>query len=98
MTSPARAGSTLLAANPTAVARKALANEVDHQRLEQTLPPPRTNRQVGEHRGERQHQPLGTRMDDLPHDAADIDVAEKERDQNDGERDDGEGAQVRPHD
>ena len=40
MTSPARAGRTLLAANPTAVARKALAKLVLPERLEQILPAP----------------------------------------------------------
>ena len=40
MTSPARAGSTLLAANPTAVARNALPNVVVPERLEQVLPAP----------------------------------------------------------
>ena len=78
MTSPARAGSTLVAAKPTAVARNALAKLVGTERLEQVLPTPRANREIREHRQQRQRQPLGARVHDLAGDATQVDVVQKQ--------------------
>ena len=80
MTSPARAGSTLLAAKPTAVARNALAKRRRAERLEQILPAQRANRQVQRPScQQRQRQPLaGARARSRRH-APEVDVVEKQR-------------------
>ena len=82
MTSPARAGNTLLAANPTAVARKTLPKVGAPQRLEQVLPAPRAHQQIDEHRRQRQRQPLRARAHESvrPH-PPQIDVVQKQRDE-----------------
>ena len=96
MTSPARAGSTPVAANPTAVARKELPKLTRPSGSSSTASEG-ADRKVEEHRGERQRQPLIFRVDDGRDDAAQIDVVQEQRDKGGGERDDDRGPQVRAH-
>ena len=93
MTSPARAGSTALAAKPTAVARNALAKVVAPSGSSRILPAQGANREIGEHRRQRNSQPSGPRARDLPRARPKIHVVQEQRDQRQGERQNDDGAE-----
>jgi hypothetical protein len=67
------------------------------ERLEQVLPPPRPNRQVHEHRRQRQDQPFRLGVDDLAPDTAQVDVVQDQPQQRHGERQNDQGSQMRSH-
>jgi len=67
------------------------------QRLEQVLPAEGPNRQVHDHRCEREHQPLRPRMGDGGHDTPQIDVVQKQGDQRNGDRQHDERAEMGTH-
>ena len=65
MTSPARAGSIAARRKPDRRGAKRIGKARPAERLEQVLPSPRPDRQIHEHRRQRQRQPLGLRVHDL---------------------------------
>ena len=99
MTSPARAGSTLLAAKPTAVARNALPKRASRRAARAgTASAARGSPGCTNIVDQRQRQPLGPRVRRCR--AAtrqQIDVAQEQRDQRGGHRQHDDGPEVRSH-
>ena len=95
MTSPARAGSTLLAAKPTAVARNAFANVVVTERLEQSIASAaRGSRGSANIVASDKASHSGRARAIVGQHAPQIHVVEEQRDQCDGQRQNDNGADV----
>src|SRR6185436_5295137 len=67
------------------------------KRLEQVLPTPGSNREIGEHRQQRQREPIETGVNNLACDAAQIDVVQHEPQQRCGQRQHDQSPQMRSH-
>ena len=97
ITSPARAGSTALAANPIVVVRNAGRKPRVADRLEQVLPPKRAKHHRHDRDGRRQRDQPGIRKLDFRPDDVQMGAAKEKREQANRQDDDDDGAKRFPH-
>ena len=97
ITSPARAGSTALAAKPIVVVRNAGAKPRVADRREQVLPPQRAQHHRQHRDGRRQRNQPRIGMPDLRPDDVEMGAAKEKREQANRQHDDDDGAKRFPH-